>query len=142
MKDNKSDAAEIKYEQKSGDYSVAKDNRFDWVVLVICAFIALFIWAYALNVTDPIIEKEVPVRYVYEGLDPELMVEEFETVLVYGPASLFDNLDAIDVVVNRAEFYNKTEIDKRIKYPSRINPVNKEDKTVHITLDTENADAK
>lgn len=136
MRNKGQDVREIEYGQKTGDYSVSRNKSFDWVILIVCVLIAFFIWAYALNLTDPIIEKEVGVYYVLEdpesGLPP--MEYEFDKVLVYGPQSVLDPIDSIEVKINKAEFYNKTEIDKRIKYPSRISPVDEENKTVHIKL--------
>ena len=137
MKNKEQDAREIGYAQKTGDYSVARNKRFDWIILIVCILIAFFIWAYALNITDPIIEKEVNVYYNFSGFEPGEVKVEFYSVLVYGPTSVLETINTIEVDVNKSEFYNKTEIDKKIKYPGRINPVDDENKTVHIRI-TEN----
>lgn len=134
MKNKDKDIREIGYEHKTGDYSVSRSKRFDWVILIVCILVAFFIWAYALNITDPIVEKEVNVYYNFEGFELGETKVEFYSVLVYGPSSVLESVDAIEINVNKSEFYNKTEIDKKIKYPSRINPVDEENKTVHIRL--------
>ena len=140
MKKKNQNANEIEYEQKTGDYSVSRNKKFDWIVLIFCVIVAFFIWAYALNITDPIIEKEVEINYNLVGLERNGIIFEFDTVLVYGPSSLLESLNTIEVEVNKAELYNKNEIDKRIKYPSRIKPVDDDKKTVNIRF-AENNDA-
>ena len=140
MKKKNQNANEIEYEQKTGDYAVARNKKFDWIVLLFCVIVAFFIWAYALNITDPIIEKEIEINYNFVGLESDSVELEFDTVLVYGPSSSLESLEAIEVVVNKSEMYNKNEIDKRIKYPSRIKPVDDDKKTVNIRL-AENNDA-
>ena len=122
------------YEQKSGDYTVARNKKFDWIILVLCVFLAFVIWAYALNINDPIIEKELFIVYTFESVERSDVQVEFDKVLVYGPASLLEGMRTLEVKVTLADLYNKTEIDKRIKYPDRISPVDNDHKTVNIKL--------
>lgn len=134
-KETEIEVEDIGYEPKTGDYRVQKNKRFYWVAFVFCIIVSVCIWAYALNVNDPMIEKTLIIKYEYVGFDTnEVPTAEFDTVKVYGTKSSLEKVAYIKSEVSKSEFGTGKKIEKNLTFPDGVKPVSKDDNTVSILL--------
>ena len=132
---NEKEIEEFEYEQKTGDYRVQKNKKFYWIAFIFCVLASICIWAYALNVNNPMIEKVLIIKYDFVGFDSnEKPQAEFETVKVYGTKSSLEKVIYIKSEVSKSELKSDGKTEKSLTFPDGVKPVNPSDNTVTITV--------
>lgn len=134
-REKETEIEDVGYEPKTGDYRVQKNKRFYWIAFVFCVIASACIWAYALNVNDPMVEKTLIIKYEYVGFDAnDAPTAEFDTVKVYGTKSSLEKIIYIRSEVSKSEFGTRNKIEKSLVFPDGVKPVSKDDNTVTISL--------
>ena len=134
MKNKKENLNEIEYEQKTGDYTTERNKKFDWLVFIFCVVAAFAIWLFALNANDPVIEKDIDIVYITEGIAADSIEAEYYIVRVYGTKSTLDKLYKIEVTVKESDLKGGAPLNIKITYPNGVKPVDDSKKTVNIKL--------
>ena len=124
--------------QNGEEYIPKKYKKIDLVIFILCILIAFTIWDYSINLDDPIIKKELTVKFVLvNNTDDEYISVPSEggenqdipskKILVYGAKSKLSDVDDITVKINRLRFveYDK-DTNITLNYPNYISSATKQ----------------
>ena len=113
---------EVEFVEQNNTNTRKSFRKYELLVFLGCLLFAFIIWCYANYLEDPIIQKEVTVRFVLTNAeDGEVITDSTEQVMIYGERSSLATVSVITVYVERSMFSKYDEPTMiPIEYPEHI----------------------
>ena len=115
------------------EYVPKKSRTVDFLILLACLIAAFIFWCSAHYIADPIIEKEIDVKFVLvNGAENEYIVHKPIRLVFYGKESVLKKLSVIEFEVERDEFVDY-DVDTKVS-PQKTNDYHTHTKEVILQL--------
>ena len=99
------------------EYVPKKSRTVDFLILLACLIAAFIFWCSAHYIADPIIEKEIDVKFVLvNGAENEYIVQDPIRLVFFGKESVLKKLEVIEMKVERSVFVDY-DVDTKVSTP-------------------------